>query len=263
MSIEHLNQAFKANIEKSSLKFVLVALADYSNEAGEAYPSVETLCNKTALNHKTVRGALIDLVNLGAIFDTGRRFGSTNQVKVWKLTLENVDSGPKSRNKKSGSNSLEETCESYPKTDTLKIPENGSLQNDQRYPIFPHKVPENGSLKGTQNWVAEPSVLLTTRKEPSDTAKTCKKFRPPTEQMVSDFARELNLNLTGFFEYYASNGWRVGKNPMRDWHMAARGWDKRQAQFKPMQKQSVSEHNRSAAEEARRRILAREKENAQ
>lgn len=27
-----------------------------------------------------------------------------------------------------------------------------------------------------------------------------------------------------FHAYYASNGWRVGKNPMRDWRAAAAGW---------------------------------------
>ncbi len=27
-----------------------------------------------------------------------------------------------------------------------------------------------------------------------------------------------------FFNYYESNGWRVGKNPMKNWKMAARNW---------------------------------------
>jgi hypothetical protein len=28
----------------------------------------------------------------------------------------------------------------------------------------------------------------------------------------------------GFFDYYSSNGWKVGKNPMKDWKAAARNW---------------------------------------
>ena len=27
-----------------------------------------------------------------------------------------------------------------------------------------------------------------------------------------------------FVDYYTSNGWRVGKNPMKDWKAAVRNW---------------------------------------
>lgn len=190
MSIEHLNQAFKANIDKSSLKFILVALADYANEIGEAYPSVETLCNKTALNGKTVRNALTELVSLGAIVDTGRRFGRTQQVKVWKLTLDHIEKTPKSRTKSTPKNGTPSEHESYPKTDTLKVPENGTLSDDERYPIFPDKVPKNGHLKGTQNWVADPSVLLTPRSDPPDTQSRVTCAREKTAVDVLDYLNQ-------------------------------------------------------------------------
>lgn len=28
----------------------------------------------------------------------------------------------------------------------------------------------------------------------------------------------------GFYDYYESNGWRVGKTPMKDWQAAIRNW---------------------------------------
>ena len=56
-------------------------------------------------------------------------------------------------------------------------------------------------------------------------------FAKPSESEVSLFASENNLNLTGFYDYYESNGWRVGKNKMKDWNAAARGWHKRQQEF--------------------------------
>lgn len=31
--------------------------------------------------------------------------------------------------------------------------------------------------------------------------------------------------------YYESNGWRVGKNPMKDWRAAARNWNARHNEF--------------------------------
>ena len=34
-----------------------------------------------------------------------------------------------------------------------------------------------------------------------------------------------------FFNYYTANGWKVGKNPMKNWHAAARNWILNMAQF--------------------------------
>ncbi|HCC80403.1 MAG: hypothetical protein Tp185DCM00d2C31949971_58 [Prokaryotic dsDNA virus sp.] len=61
---------------------------------------------------------------------------------------------------------------------------------------------------------------------------SAKKFKPPTSDEVNQFATANNLNLNGFYEYYCSNGWKVGgRAPMVDWHMAAHGWHKRSKQF--------------------------------
>lgn len=85
MSIEALNWAFKQKVKPSSLKFVLVALCDYASEGGEAFPSIETLSNKTSQDRKTVMKNLEKLRDLNVIFDTGHRRGSTNQVVVYKV----------------------------------------------------------------------------------------------------------------------------------------------------------------------------------
>ena len=36
-----------------------------------------------------------------------------------------------------------------------------------------------------------------------------------------------------FWNYYEANGWRVGRNPMKDWKAAAAGWVSRSQDFKP------------------------------
>jgi len=49
----------------------------------------------------------------------------------------------------------------------------------------------------------------------------------PTQEEVNNFAAESYLNTNEakkFFCYYDSNGWRVGKNPMKNWKSAFKGW---------------------------------------
>ena len=49
----------------------------------------------------------------------------------------------------------------------------------------------------------------------------------PTQEEVNNFATESFLNTNEakkFFCYYDSNGWRVGRNPMKNWKSAFKGW---------------------------------------
>jgi len=57
-------------------------------------------------------------------------------------------------------------------------------------------------------------------------------FKPPSPDEIQNLSTSEKLNLTGFFDYYESNGWQVGKNKMKNWQAAARGWHKRQVEFK-------------------------------
>ncbi len=56
-----------------------------------------------------------------------------------------------------------------------------------------------------------------------------KRFIPPTVDEVRAYceARGNNVDPQKFVDYYSSNGWRVGRNPMRDWKAAVRStWEK-------------------------------------
>lgn len=55
------------------------------------------------------------------------------------------------------------------------------------------------------------------------------RFTPPTVADVSAFAKEhgLSLNAEQFVDFYAAKGWRIGKEPMKDWRAAVRTWEAR------------------------------------
>ena len=54
-----------------------------------------------------------------------------------------------------------------------------------------------------------------------------KRFKKPTLQDVLSYCieRENIVEGTKFFNFYESNGWKVGKNPMKDWKAAVRSWE--------------------------------------
>ena len=55
------------------------------------------------------------------------------------------------------------------------------------------------------------------------------RFSPPSVQEIEDYCTEKGflLDAERFVDYYASIGWRVGKNPMKDWRAAVRTWVKK------------------------------------
>ena len=52
----------------------------------------------------------------------------------------------------------------------------------------------------------------------------------PTPEQVRAYAaaRGSPVDPVAFFDYYAANGWRMGKNPMRDWQAAFRSWERKE-----------------------------------
>ena len=58
--------------------------------------------------------------------------------------------------------------------------------------------------------------------------KTAKRFTPPTVAEVRAYCQERqnNVDAERFVDYYTANGWKVGKNPMKDWKAAVRTWER-------------------------------------
>lgn len=55
-----------------------------------------------------------------------------------------------------------------------------------------------------------------------------KRFEKPTLSEIKEYCIERNNNVDAqhFYDHYESNGWKVGKNSMKDWKAAVRTWEK-------------------------------------
>lgn len=107
--------------------------------------------------------------------------------------------------------------------------------NNQRY--------ENGKKGGRRKTEEEPNDNQTiTKHEPNvndnvnvndikeiDKEKPSR-FYPPTLEDIKNYCDERNnkVNAEGFFDFYTSKGWMIGKNKMKDWKSAIRTWERKQ-----------------------------------
>ena len=75
----------------------------------------------------------------------------------------------------------------------------------------------------------------------ADKPPTRHRFSPPSVDDVRAYCTEngFRVDPDRFVDFYTSNGWRVGKNPMKDWKAAVRSWERKEkpngkAESKPL-----------------------------
>ena len=76
-----------------------------------------------------------------------------------------------------------------------------------------------------------------------------KRFQPPTLEEVREycFERQNNVNASQFIDFYTANGWKVGKNSMKDWKATVRTWERNG--IKNTAGREMTEAERAKAEE--------------
>ena len=64
--------------------------------------------------------------------------------------------------------------------------------------------------------------------------KGARRFAPPSLQDVKGYISEkhITIDAEAFVDFYASKGWKVGNQTMRDWKAAVRNWARRDAERK-------------------------------
>jgi hypothetical protein len=156
MSVDATQWAWKIVGIKSSVKMVLLAMADRAGEDHTCYPSIMRLEKDTCLDDKTITTAISKLIELGLIIDTGNRVGTTKKVRVFKLigveerhTYKNPKKEESSEctQNRSYSNAPENGCLNAPENGCLNAPENGCLN-----------APENGCLNAPENGLQNLSI---------------------------------------------------------------------------------------------------------
>lgn len=123
--------------------------------------------------------------------------------------------------------------------ETIYQDEKALLQTEKsgKYLIGSNMVPEcihNGSNMESQPNLTKPNLTKPNRTEGmgADKPPTRHRFVPPTADEVKAYCAEKGyaLDADRFVDYYTSNGWKVGKNHMKDWKAAVRSWNGKEKQ---------------------------------
>lgn len=93
----------------------------------------------------------------------------------------------------------------------------------------------NGSVHVTESLIPDsllliPDSLIPDRKDTADKPPRSPRFVKPTIKEIRAYCEEIEstINPATFFNHYETVGWKVGRNPMKDWKAAVRGWTTRE-----------------------------------
>lgn len=90
-----------------------------------------------------------------------------------------------------------------------------------------------GKVKGQAGGLQAPKVMVKVMVKdkditPADSEKRRPPFHKPTIEEIKAYCteRKNSVDPDQWMNFYESNGWRVGRNPMKDWKAAVRTWER-------------------------------------
>ena len=87
-------------------------------------------------------------------------------------------------------------------------------------------------------------------------------MKKPTITEITEYMNEINMDPDqpeAFYDYFESNGWRVGRNPMKSWKAAIRTWGRnanKWAKNENYQSSNFAERQHKQADRARAELAA-------
>lgn len=152
MSIRIMSQVWDMEIEDSTTKLTLMALADFSDDEGYCYPSYEVLAKKISKSKRTAIRAVEKLTELGFLQKEKRELNDgTSRTNLYKIVSENervTQTPPMMTNEKERVTSMTLPSD----TDDTRVVTNVSLHSDKC--VTPINITTNRTVSRT---IKEPS----------------------------------------------------------------------------------------------------------
>ena len=174
-------------------------------------------------------------------------FSSPLLAAVFEGVREDIDNSVNARHSNKGGrprkNARENGGFGVSETKETPVSQNGNQFQECETPVTGfenqgEEVSENGNPPYINQTIPNQAKPNQERECARARAERREPFDPPTPEEVGEYAESQGIAVDAqrFVDFYASNGWMVGKVPMADWRAAARRWGERAAPSGPRAK---------------------------
>ncbi|WP_086270081.1 hypothetical protein [Campylobacter devanensis] len=148
----------------------------------------------------------------------------------------------------------------------LRKPPKGNLPNCPKgnYETAKRGTSNKNNKNSSRDYFRDYSETTSDIKEKNLKKESPSNFKKPSLEELESYAKEIeaNFSVNHFFDYYEANGWKVGKNSMKDWRATMRMWKHRgelntQNTHKAKSEISDEERNEFFAKQASDDILSK------
>lgn len=192
-------------------RFLYGEITALCNERGYCWASNRYFAGLYKVTERTVRSWISSLITNGYIKSDLIYRENSKEVEARYLKL--IDG--------LANDTLSTYGRNFPTTQEKNFPTSGNnLPNPTEKMFLENNTPNNTSEYST---ISKDIVVV----QPQQTGKS-KKFVKPTIDQIKTYCieRKNNIDAGHFFDYYESKGWKIGKNPMKDWKAAVRTWER-------------------------------------
>lgn len=191
-------------------KAVYAYFCSFAGAGDTCFPSRDKICLDLGVSKNTITKYITQLVRRGYIGVEQSKGNGRFANNVYTLRSE---VGPCTKK--------QDTEEPYTEIPCTKISDTENLG-------YENLTPNNNSIKNNSS--SKSNSLNNT----GPTAPRAR-FVKPTLDEIKAYCKERRnaVDPERFLAYYESNGWKVGKNPMKDWKAAVRNWERNSYAPKP------------------------------
>lgn len=236
-------------IDNTSELILMLAIADASDDSGEAMPTIDELAGKARMQPRSVYRILRRCKEKGFVkwddtrlrdsprnvyrINTTYLLGQENHPDPECTTLTDIQGATLTLSQGDGSNHPDPESGSY-----IVYNNTPSKEIDTKDGI--------GTLATASGSARAQKLTLVTDSFPQKPTSTAarKRFDPPSTESVKAYAAKNGLRdlAEPFIDYYEANGWVQGKamKPLKSWEAAYRQWCRREVEFKKAAGHDVS-----------------------
>lgn len=215
---------------------VYAFLYGFSQEGkGEYFGGLQYLMKRCGITRKaTAIDIIAKMTDEELIIKTSKGVGKINTYRINNKAIRKrsgTKSVPVRKSYQSGTEIVPVTG-----TETVPIKENNIKETYREKEIVKEKEPQAAETTTTTEPIIEPEVVEAEelKKEKSCAQKERKTMERPTldEVRAKIIEKGYSVDAEAFWNYYESNGWKVGKNPMKKWESALVTWQKKENEHK-------------------------------